>query len=57
MIAVPMELNAESHKDYLLKMRVKTRDSEISKQWFQLITEEALLEKNWKLTEKNFTPS
>ena len=37
-----MELNAESHKDYLhYKIMSKMVDSEITKQWFQLFAEEA----------------
>jgi hypothetical protein len=48
-----LELRAESHKDYLhYKIMSKMGDSEIAKQWFQLMAEEALLEKKKKLTEK-----
>ena len=51
--AMALELRAESHKDYLhYKIMSKMGDSEIAKQWFQLMAEEALLEKKKKLTEK-----
>jgi hypothetical protein len=51
--ATALELRAESHKDYLhYKIMSKMGDSEIAKQWFQLMAEEALLEKKKKLTEK-----
>jgi hypothetical protein len=41
-----LELRAESHKDYLhYKIMSKMGDSEIAKQWFQLMAEEALLVK------------
>ena len=51
--AMAMELHAESHKDYLhYKIMSKMGDSEIAKQWFQLMAEEALLEKKQKLTER-----
>ncbi len=52
-----MELHEESHKDYLhYKIMTKMGDSEISKQWFQLMAEEALLEQKQKLmlTERNW---
>jgi hypothetical protein len=52
--AMALELHAESHKDY--KTMSKMGDSEIAKQWVQLMAEEALLEKKKKLTEKK-TPS
>ncbi len=49
--AMAMELHIESHKDYLhFKIMSKMGDSEIAKQWFQLMTEEALLEKKQKLS-------
>jgi hypothetical protein len=51
--AMAMELRAESHKDYLhYKIMSKMGDSEIAKQWFQLMAEEALLEKKQKLNER-----
>jgi hypothetical protein len=51
--AMTLELHAESHKDYLhYKIMSKMGDSEIAKQWFQLMAEEALLEKKKKLAEE-----
>ena len=48
-----MELHAESHKDYLHhNIMSKMGDLEIAKQWFQLMAEEAPLEKKHELTEK-----
>jgi hypothetical protein len=47
------ELHAESHKDYLHhNIMSKMGDLEIAKQWFQLMAEEAPLEKKHELTEK-----
>jgi hypothetical protein len=50
-----MELHAESHKEYLhYNFFSKMGDSEIAKQLFQLISEESLLEKKQKLTERKW---
>jgi hypothetical protein len=50
--AMALELCVESHKDYLhYKIMSKMGDLEIAKHWFQLMAEEALLEKKKKLTE------
>jgi hypothetical protein len=52
-MAMAIELHAESHKDYLhYKIISKMGDSEIAKEWSQLMAEEALLEKKQKLTER-----
>jgi hypothetical protein len=51
--ATALELRAESHKDYLhYKIMSKMGDSEIAQQWFQLMAEEALMEKKQKIMEK-----
>ncbi len=48
-----LELHAESHKDYLpYKVMSKMGDSEIAQQWFQLMAEQALLEKKKMMMKK-----
>jgi hypothetical protein len=52
-MAMVMELHAESHKVYLhYKIMSKMGESEIAKQWFQLMAEEAMLKKKQKFGER-----
>jgi hypothetical protein len=54
-MAMVMELRAESQKDYLYcKIMSKMGESEIAKQWLQLMTEKALVEKMQKLTKRKW---